>query len=147
MDRGGTLGVNFFANSPVDPQLLLWILVGIAVLVFSIVYGTYRYNRWRRFKEFENEMKSLDLNPEQEGTLASMVKRYQVGQPVQVLYSSKLFDDMAAAEMERILGSQGSAEAKERFIDTIYEIRMRTYHSDWLGGMGTQGEPAGPIAQ
>ncbi len=143
MDRGGTLGVNFFANSPVDPQLLLWILVGVAVLVFSIVYGTYRYNRWRRFKEFENEMRTLDLNPEQEGTLASMVKRYQVGQPVQVLYSSKLFDDMATAEMQRILGSQGSAEAKERFINTIYEIRTRTYHADWLGELGSQEEMSG----
>jgi hypothetical protein len=61
-----------------------------------------------------------------------MVRRYKVGEPVQVLYSPKLFDDIATAEMRRILGSQGSTQAKESFINTIYEIRTKTYHPDWL---------------
>jgi len=107
------------------------ILGGITLLSVAIIYGTYRYQRWCKFKEFENEMKSLDLNPEQEGTLGDMVRRYQVGEPVQILYSPKLFDDMATAEMKRILGSQGSAEAKQKFIDAIYNIRTKTYHPDW----------------
>ena len=64
--------------------------------------------------------------------MASLVKRYQVGEPVQILYSAKLFDDLATAEMRRILASQGSAEAKEKFINSLYEIRTRTYHPDWV---------------
>ena len=131
--KKGGFGFSFIDAKQVDTDILLYILSGIAVLVFAIVYGSYRYNRWRRFKEFEGEMKSLDLNPEQEGTLGDMVRRYQVGEPVQILYSPKLFDDMATAEMKRILGSQGSAEAKEKFINAIYNIRTKTYHPDWIG--------------
>ncbi|MFH1738101.1 MAG: hypothetical protein ABIH23_03775 [bacterium] len=131
--KPGSFGFKFMNPEQVNTDVLLYILSGIALLVFTIVYGSYRYNRWRRFKEFEDEMKSLDLNPEQEGTLGDMVRRYQVGEPVQILYSPKLFDDMATAEMKRILGSQGSAEAKEKFINAIYNIRTKTYHPDWIG--------------
>ena len=132
-------GFNFITPESVEPQVFLYILGGLAVLVFVIVYGSYRYQRWKRFREFEDEMKSLDLNTEQEGTLGGMVKRYQIGEPVQILYSAKLFDDLATAEMKRILGSQGSAEAKERFINAIYSIRTKTYHPDWVGDLSLRG--------
>ena len=77
-------------------------------------------------------MKTLDLAPEQETTLADMVKRYAMNEPVRILYSQRLFDDLACKEMQRILASAGSAEAKEQFIDALYEIRAKTYNSAWL---------------
>ena len=118
-------GINsFFESSQVDPDLLLGLAIGIAVIIFILVYGTYRYQRWWHYKHFEQEMKTLDLAPEQETTLADMVKRYAMNEPVRILYSQRLFDDLACKEMQRILASAGSAEAKEQFIDALYEIRQ-----------------------
>lgn len=133
-----SFGFDFYTVAKVDTKIVLTVLGGITTLAFLIIYGTYRYQRWCKFKEFENEMKSLDLNPDQEGTLGDMVRRYQIGEPVQILYSPKLFDDLATAEMRRILGSQGSVETKQKFIDAIYDIRTKTYHPDWTAAMSTE---------
>lgn len=139
MSEKNPFGFAFFTSSSLELEHILWILAGVAALAFAAFYGSYLYQRWRRFREFENEMKTLELNPEQEGTLASMVKRYQIGEPIRILYSAKLFDDMAVAEMRRILSSQGSAASKEKFINAIYEIRTKTYHPDWVGETGEPG--------
>ena len=125
-------GITFFQSSQVDPRILLGLAIGFSLFIFVIVYGTYRYQRWRHYKVFKQEMKTLDLDPEQENTLGDMVRRYAMHEPVQILYSQRLFDDLACKEMRRILASAGSEEAKERFIDALYEIRTKTYNPSWL---------------
>ncbi len=123
---------NWFESSQIDPTILLWFAVGLAILIFILVYGTYRYQRWREYRRFADEMKTLDLDPSEENTLGAMVKRYAMREPVQILYSQRMFDELACKEMQRILASAGSADIKEQFIDTLYEIRTKTYNPAWL---------------
>jgi len=126
------LGIEVFKSSDVDPTFLVYILGGIVTLILVTIYATYSYKKWKKFKEFESEMKSLDLAPEDEGTLADMVKRFSMDEPVNVLFSARLFDEMASSEIKRVLGSPASAKLKQDFIDKVYMIRTKTYHPDWL---------------
>lgn len=123
---------NMYKARDIDPQLLIGIMVSLAVLIGLLIYGTYRYQRWKRYMEFEEEMKTLDLDSDSEGTLAGMVKRFNMDEPVNILFSVRLFDEMAANEIMRVLASPGSTQAKQSFIDSIYKIRTKTYHPDWL---------------
>lgn len=119
-----------FKNTSIDPTLLLSILGSLVALILLIVYGVYRYNKWKQYVAFEDEMKSLGMDSNAEDTLAGMVKRFQMDEPVQILFSPRLFDEMATNEILRVLASSGSLKAKQNFIDTIYEIRNKTYSPD-----------------
>ena len=102
------------------------------------------YQKWRRYQLFITELKTLDLDPKQEGTFADLVKRYNMDQPVNILYSKRLYDELASTEMIRILSSPGSVTAKAAYIDSLYEIRDRTYASDWdPGDIAITKQPAG----
>lgn len=121
-----------FKNREIDSTLLIQFLLFIGCAAVVITVGLFFYNRWKKYKEFENEMKSLELEPDAEETLATMVKRYSINEPVNVLFSSRLFDEMASNEIKRILASPASAEFKEEYINRLYQIRMKTYHPDLL---------------
>lgn len=127
----GTLNFPMFSTHGVNPTLILGILFGVVVLAGVCAYGSYLHQRYRRFKEFNEEMRSLGLDHEQEGTLASLVKRYRMDKPVEVLLSEELFDEMATQEMVRILATQASMDVKEKYIRELYEIRERTYGKTW----------------
>lgn len=132
-ERVGSLQ-NMWANTaPQDPTTLIYLLGGLATIITLISVGTFQYYRWKKFKVFEDEMRSLDLDTESEGTLALMVKRYAMDEPVQILFSPRLFDEMASNEIVRVLGSPGSMKAKQHFIDTVYKIREKTYFPDLQG--------------
>lgn len=133
-DGGNILSndVDFFKTQSTDPEVLVYILLGLASIIFGLVYGLHRYSKWKKFKLFEDEMKSLDLNPDDESAFTGMVKRFELEEPVNVLMSARLFDEMATKEIEKVLGSAGSKSAKEKFIEAVYRIRTKTYHSDWL---------------
>ena len=118
-------------TSAVSPEVFIELLVVIMVVVALILYGAYRYQRWKRYKEFVTEMKALDLDPNTEGAFAGMVRRYAMAEPVSILFSARLFDEMATAEILRVLGSAGSQKSKEEFVNTVYNIRNHTYHSEW----------------
>jgi len=130
--EGNALDFKVFESSSIDSTVLVYSMLAIMITVLLIVFGTYRYKRWKKFKEFETEMKALDLEPEQEGTLAEMVKRYSMDEPVNILFSARLFDEMASSEIKRVLGSAASIKLKQEFIDKVYFIRTKTYHPDWL---------------
>jgi hypothetical protein len=128
----GKLPFDPYKTTQVTPEFLIYLLAAIVSITLAILFGVYRYNRWQKFKEFETEMKSLDLENEQEGALSEMVKRYSMDQPISILYSARLFDEMASVEIKRILSSSASAEQKQDYIDKVYSIRAKTYHPDWL---------------
>ncbi len=117
----------FISTKSFDPGTLLIILTSLAILVVSVIFLSYRYQRWKRYNVFVEEMKSLQLDPDSEGTLAFMVKSQAMDEPVKVLMSAQKFDDMAQKEMVRVLGSEGSIQAKEAFINSVYKIRNTTY--------------------
>jgi len=123
-----SLPVNFFNPKSYDSTTLticLAVLLGMILLVMIVAL---RYKRWRQFNMFLEEMRSLDLDPSSEGTFAWMVKRYRMNEPVKVLRSRQVFDEMATGEIFRVLCSAGTMQAKENFIDTIYDIRKRTFN-------------------
>ncbi|MFB3789334.1 MAG: hypothetical protein ACE15F_23490 [bacterium] len=128
----GPVMPKFLTPTDIDPKVLLWLLGTLTVTIAVIVYVTYRYNRWVKYKEFESEMKALDLDTGSEGALAEMVRRHNLNEPVNILFSASMFDEMAAEEIRRILGSTASAQQKQERIDTLYNIRTKTYHPDWL---------------
>ncbi len=121
----------FFSPQEIDPTLFFVCFGGLALLIFVIVYGTYRYRKFKKFQEFVDEMNMLELDDEQENALSGMVKRYAMQEPVQILVSRKVFDEMAAKEINRVLGSSGSMNAKQTFINMVYEIRRKTYDQEW----------------
>jgi hypothetical protein len=59
------------------------------------------------------------------------VKQYAMQEPVQILLSLRMFDELACQEISRVLGSSGSTTAKNRFVQMIYDIRKKTYFPDW----------------
>lgn len=123
--------VTFFSGSGVSETVVYWTLGSIAVFSAALTYGSYCYQKWRRYNRFVTELKTLDLEPDQEGTFADIVKRYHMAEPVNILYSKRLYDEMAASEMVRVLSSPGTVSAKAAYIDSLYEIRDRTYANDW----------------
>lgn len=127
----GSIGVSLFKSRNIDPSLVIWPLIIILILLVTIIYSVHRYNQWKSYKEFEDEMKALDLEGEHEGTFVSIVKKYEMEEPVNVLYRPELFDEMATKEIVKVLGSAGSTKAKEHFIDVVYEIRRKTYQSSY----------------
>lgn len=128
----GDVFKNIYKATPLDPSILISFMVIMVSFVALIAYGTYRYQRWKRYMEFEEEMKTLDLGTDSEGTLAGMVKRFNMDEPVNILFSVRLFDEMAVSEIMRVLASPGSTQAKQSFIDAVYKIRIKTYHPEWL---------------
>ncbi len=129
--QDGKLPFNTWNPTETDPTTLLSVLGGIVSIIMLVIFGAYHFKKWKQFKTFEDEMRSLDLDPGQEGTFADMVKRFALDEPINVLYSPRLFDEMASSEMLRVLGSAGSIKAKQEFIDTVYKIRVKTYNPDW----------------
>jgi hypothetical protein len=121
-----------FKNREIDTAILINFLLIIGVISIVTSVGMVFYSRWKKFKEFETEMKTLDLEPEIEETLANMVKRYSKNEPVKVLFSSRTFDEIASNEIKRVLASPVSAEIKGEYIDRIYQIRTKTYNPDLL---------------
>lgn len=145
----GSFGDNkFFSNAnDLSPEVVLGVLVGAVIVLGLVMFAVYRYQRWKRFRNFVDEMQQLGLNPLQEGTFGDLVRRYKMNDPVQILYSLRMFDEMAAREMNRVLSSPGSMNAKDEFITTLYEIRERTYLSGNSDGPRRPGEPTGDPAE
>ena len=128
--QDGQFKVKFLTAQTVDPKIIFSILGGVVAVLALGVYISYRYQKWRSHQAFVGEMQQLGLNPEQEGTFGDLVKHYKMKDPVEILYSLRMFDEIAAQEMAQVLGSPGSQSAKEAFIETLYEIRQVTYLSD-----------------
>ncbi|RJP33655.1 MAG: hypothetical protein C4527_04140 [Candidatus Omnitrophota bacterium] len=133
-DSIGIQQVRFFDPSSFDPVIAIYFLGFLSLLISLLVFLTFKYQRWKKYQLFLEEMKTLDLDPEAEGTFAWMVKRHQMDEPVNIFCSPRIFDEMASTEMLRILASAGSIQSKQNFIDMIYSIRNKTYRRDWISG-------------
>ena len=135
--QAGQFNVKFLTAQTVDPAVIFGVLGGIVLAIALGIYISYRYKKWCTHRTFNSEMQQLGLNPNQEGTFGDLVKHYKMKDPVQVLYSLRMFDEMAALEIVRVLGSPGPISAKEDFIDALYEIRQITYLSDGIEAVAT----------
>lgn len=133
------MDIQWIASSGVETSTAIYFLLGMASTILLMIYLTYRYQRYKRFQEFQEEMETLELGEVEESTLCEMVKRFSLQEPVQVLLSKRVFDEMAAREINRVLGSPGSMKAKETFVNLVYEIRKKTYHKDWSEPLSLEG--------
>ena len=119
-----------FKNQPLEWGPYLYIAISMAVLLVLIFIVYYFFQRYKKIEEFKQELQSLDLGEEGESTLVDMVKRYAMQEPLDILMSVKTFDQMAIQEIERVLASAGSSKAKQKFINLIYEIRLKAYYAE-----------------
>ena len=126
MDRSG------FAKAYTDPTtaspeaLLTTLLIIVAlIIVFIFLYKKYVY--YKKQKIFLEELETLDLGSVESDTLTKLVKRYALNEPVAILYSLRLFDELAEKEMARVLGSPLSSDSKTKYVDMLYRIRQKTY--------------------
>ena len=125
----------FFKSSTTGVGFLIWGLIILVLAILGGAYVSYRLRRYRIFERFLNEMRTLGLTVEQEKTFADLVGRHVEQEPVRVLHSLPMFDKIAQKEIERILSGSIPEKAKARMINTIYEIRHKTY------GEQPDGEP------
>ena len=120
-----------FKSSGIQSEVFVHIFFGITVIIGCVVFFLYRYQQFKRFREFKEELHTLDLGAEEENAFSQMVKQYAMKEPVKILFSLRLYDEMALKEMSRILGSAGSIQAKQQFVNLMYDIRKKTYYKDW----------------
>ncbi len=113
-----------------DPKLVFGVLGAIALLCTFIIVGTWYYQRWKKHRRFIEELNQLSLEEAEGNALINIVKRHAMSEPVEVLYSLRVFDELAEKEMNRILSLQGSQEIKQKYIDLLYTIRQKTYFPD-----------------
>lgn len=134
--------VSFFQPSEI-PLTTFVTAIAICLIIAGLIYYFYKsYDRMRKEKNLRDEMDMLDFGNEESSTLFDMVKRHTLNEPVEVLYSLKLFDELAQEEIARVLSSAMSSDSKGKYVEMIYNIRRKTYFAQ------IQEEPTGePIPQ
>ncbi len=130
----------FYKTTAVQTDVVLYVIAGIALLIFLIVFAVYRYRRFKLFQQFSQEMGQFEFDTEEESTLTNLVKKHALKEPISVLFSLQLFDELAALEIARVLGSSGSSVAKQNFINMVYEIRKKTYFHDLCASVAVKAE-------
>jgi hypothetical protein len=130
---GGSGGI--FDPKSVSTPVLFTILLSLTVLVLLVVYLHHRYVRYKKERVFFEEMDMLELESTESSTLTDIVKRYSLNEPVQILYSLRLFDEMAEKEMERVLSKPLPINLKTQYVDVLYNIRQKTYFPEGVRQM------------
>ncbi len=113
---------------PIQSILVIVIVLSLIILIIFMVYR--RYIRFKKLQSFHDEMDLMQFENNESKTLDDIVKRYALNEPVEILYSLRLFDEMAEKEMARILSSSMPSKGKNKYIDLLYQIRHKTYFSE-----------------
>lgn len=120
----------WFAPTEIPIQTLLVVVIALSSIILIIFMIYRRYIRFKKLQSFHEEMDLMQFENQESKTLDDIVKRYALNEPVEILYSLRLFDEMAEKEMERILSSSMPSKAKDKYIDLLYQIRHKTYFSE-----------------
>ncbi|MBZ0258874.1 hypothetical protein K8I31_22620 [bacterium] len=129
-----------YQNTEVSMEAFLSLGIGCIVLIVAIIYIHKRYMRYIKEREFLEEMQTLEMEQTESDTLFSLVRRYALNEPVDILYSQRLFDELAVKEISRVLGSPLSKENKTKFVNLIYNIRQKTYNQSFTPEMLVQSD-------
>ncbi|MDP8245261.1 MAG: hypothetical protein P9L94_14350 [Candidatus Hinthialibacter antarcticus] len=124
--------LDFFNNSSYSIEIFIYTLLAISVVIAATVYGNNKYQWFQKISRFRDEMHSLQLGAADEALLSDLVRRYMMKEPSEALASLPLFDELAQKEIQRVLSSPGSSEAKEDFVKRIYEIRQKAFFPEWV---------------
>lgn len=119
--------ITFFSpNTQSTGLLFVFIVIMVSIMLF-LTFMFYRYRLMKLYEKFAKEMLHFNFNQDQALLLTSITKRNSVRDPLSVLFSLKLFDELASKEISKILSSQVSSIQKQQFINHIYEIRKKTF--------------------
>ncbi|MDP8246352.1 MAG: hypothetical protein P9L94_19870 [Candidatus Hinthialibacter antarcticus] len=119
---------SLYKNSDVSMEAFLSLGIGCILLIVLVIFLHKRYMRYVKEREFLDEISTLEMEQSESDTLLSLVRRYALNEPVDILYSQRLFDELAVKEISRVLGSPLSKENKTKFVNMIYNIRQKTYN-------------------
>ncbi len=119
--------VPFLTPTDVNLDVMIWALGICVVLITFIIVAYKRYQRFKKEQELIEEMEVREFENQESSTITDLVKRYTVNEPVEILYSLRLFDELAEKEMTRVLGSSLSSDSKKKYVDLLYRIRQKTY--------------------
>lgn len=131
---------NIYQNTEISLEAFLSIGLGCVGLIVLIYYLHKRYVRYKKEREFIDELDTLEMEQSESDTLFSLVRRYALNEPVDILYSQRLFDELAVKEISRVLASPLSKESKSKFVNMIYNIRQKTYGQEMMSDGGTKQE-------
>lgn len=113
--------------SEISPVLLLLFLTITALTFVLFPYFLRQYRHYLQTVRFREEMDAMDLKREDSNILWELVKRYALNEPVKILYSLPLFDELAQKEMVRVLSHPYSSHTKMHYIDHLYGLRQKMY--------------------
>lgn len=112
------------------PLTTMFIVLAVFLLIgFLIAALYYLHERQKKEHDLQVEMKQLELHKDEKNALYEIVKRNAISEPIEVLYSLPLFDELAQKEIARVLSSPLSSESKSHYVNLLYEIRRKTYFS------------------
>lgn len=120
--------INWITTQGDSTFVLVVLAIGILASCFGGIAVT-RYRRWMTKRNFSHELESLALTEPEQEAFSRMVLQHASDEPVKVLYSLPTFDKIVSREIERVLASAASQEAKETFISLVYEIRLKTFYA------------------
>ena len=121
------LDIQMFKPSDINLEVAAWVILLCAALILFIFLAYKRYLRFKKEQELLEELVVRDFESMESSTITNLVKRYTVNEPIEILYSLRLFDELAEKEMTRVLGSALSSESKTQYVDMLYRIRQKTY--------------------
>ncbi len=124
--------IEFFSNSNYSIDVFIYALLAISVVIAAVIYGNNKYQWFQKVSRFRDEMHALEFGADDEALMSDLVSRYMMKEPCEALASLPLFDELAQKEIERVLSSPGSSEAKEDFVKRIYEIRQKAFFPEWV---------------
>jgi len=116
----------------VSPELLITALLIFIAVVLVTLFLYRKYMNYKKTKLFLEELEVLELGRVESNTLTTLVKRYALNEPVEILYSLRLFDELAEKEMARVLSSPLSSDSKTQYVDLLYRIRVKTYFPEGI---------------
>ncbi|RJP23651.1 MAG: hypothetical protein C4527_19910 [Candidatus Omnitrophota bacterium] len=121
------LDIQMFKPSDINLEVAAWVILLCAALILFIFLAYKRYLRFKKEQELLEELVVREFESVESSTITDLVKRYTVNEPIEILYSLRLFDELAEKEMTRVLGSALSSESKTQYVDMLYRIRQKTY--------------------
>ncbi len=120
--------INWITTQGDSTSVLIVLALGVLAFCFGGM-ALARYRRWMTKRLFSHELESLALTDSEQEAFSRMVLQHASDEPAKVLYSLPAFDRIVSREIERVLASAASQEAKETFISLVYDIRLKTFHA------------------
>lgn len=111
-------------TTPIAFFLIAVLSVALLILLPSLIR---QYNRFLRAQQFRKMIEPMALERKDTNILWELVQRYALNEPMLIVYSLPLFDDLVQKEMVRVLGHPCPSMAKMQYIDFLYGLRQKMY--------------------